>query len=130
MVERERILNDIIEYSKEQNYSTEELVKFINGLSMEVLGEKYKNSDKIYVLKNRGIIEEFDPEKVYYSLANITYKGQHCMTESEIYLAIKYLENSMKQLNRCVISTNEIRKLIAKYLEENGRTRVVNLYNA
>ena len=129
-MERERIVQDIFVYAEEQNYSTDELVKFINGLSMEVLGEKYKDSDTTYVLKNRGIIEEFDREKVYYSLSNISYKDSYCMTESEIYLAIKYLENSIKKLDRCIVSTNEIRNIIVKYLEENSRSRVVKLYNA
>ncbi len=128
-MDRKRILNDILEYSREQDYSTDDLVKFINGLTMEVLGAKYKNKDKLYVLKNRGIIEEYDSEKIYYSLANITYKQEKCMTESEIYLAIKHIEKEIKKLDRCIVTTNELREILVSYLEENGYYRVVKLYN-
>ena len=111
-----------------------ELIDFLNNvttstLDMYVNESKDIDSSKVYVLKNKGYLEEYSPEKIRYSLEGASSDAGDVayMTASDISLVISEIERHFGK--RTVIKSTEIRKWVKESLLNNGFKLVRDSYD-
>lgn len=129
-MDRNEIIQILENYINENNMNNIEIVRFIENLSLEILADKYKDRDGLFILKKAGLVEEFSKTKLYYSIANASDEAEMVLNESDINLIINSLMKYIDKLGRNVISTKELRNYISKLLKETGYDKVEKFYNS
>lgn len=129
-MDRNEILQILEKYVAENNMNNIEIVRFVENLSLDILADKYKDRDGLFILKNRGAVEEFSKTKLYYSIANASDEADMLLNEADINLIISSLTNHVDKLGRNVVSTKELRNYISKLLRETGYDKVEKFYNS
>lgn len=125
---------EILKSAKEDNKNLTELIEFLNELTTYTLDIYVKeseniNSNSVYILKNKGYLEQYNSDKLRYSLEGASAEAGDVayMNSGDISLIINEVEKNFN--NRIVIKSTEIRKWVKDSLEKNGFKKVKESYD-
>lgn len=117
-------------YFKDKDTSIEEIVREIDKLKIDVVKEYLNDSenDNIYVIKRSGNLEKFNPDKITRSIKNAADSNKQQLNTSDIEILMQDVDKSMKELNRKVFRTDEIKEFVKKALTEEGYSQIYDSY--
>lgn len=117
-------------YFKDKDTSIEEIVREIDKLKIDVVKEYLNDSenDNIYVIKRSGNLEKFNPDKITRSIKNAADSNKQQINTSDIEILMQDVDKSMKELNRKVFRTDEIKEFVKKALTEEGYSQIYDSY--
>lgn len=117
-------------YFKDKDTSIEEIVREIDKLKIDVVKEYLNDSenDNIYVIKRSGNLEKFNPDKITRSIKNAADSNKQQLNTSDIEILMQDVAKSMKELNRKVFRTDEIKEFVKKALTEEGYSQIYDSY--
>lgn len=117
-------------YFKDKDTSIEEIVREIDKLKIDVVKEYLNDSenDNLYVIKRSGNIEKFNPDKITRSIKNAADSNKQQINTSDIEILMQDVDKSMKELNRKVFRTDEIKEFVKKALTEEGYSQIYDSY--
>jgi len=117
-------------YFKDKDTSIEEIVIEIDKLKIDVVKEYLNDSenDNLYVIKRSGNIEKFNPDKITRSIKNAADSNKQQINTSDIEILMQDVDKSMKELNRKVFRTDEIKEFVKKALTEEGYSQIYDSY--
>lgn len=117
-------------YFKDKDTSIEEIVREIDKLKIDVVKEYLNDSenDNLYVIKRSGNIEKFNPDKITRSIKNAADSNKQQINTSDIEILMQDVNKSMKELNRKVFRTDEIKEFVKKALTEEGYSQIYDSY--
>lgn len=117
-------------YFKDKDTSIEEIVREIDKLKIDVVKEYLNDSenDNLYVIKRSGNIEKFNPDKITRSIKNAADSNKQQINTSDIEILMQDVDKSMKELNRKVFRTDEIKEFVKKSLTEEGYSQIYDSY--
>lgn len=121
---------EVLKYFESQGYDINEIAAEIDNLKVEVIRDFLKKSDddKIYVIKRSGNLEEYIPEKIARSIKNAADRNGKQITSSDVEILIKDIEKSMKEMNRKVFRTDEIKEFVKEALVSEGYSQIYDSY--
>lgn len=126
---REMIIDNIREYIKENDLNDLETAKFLSDIRIDIMYGRCRDRDGIFVLKNKGTLEDYDKEKIYNSLASASdYTGEK-MTSSDINIIIRALDRKIEESERNLVPTWTLRSWITDELDKSGFRTVEKQYN-
>lgn len=117
-------------YFKDKDTSIEEIVREIDKLKIDVVKEYLNDSenDNLYVIKRSGNLEKFNPDKITRSIKNAADSNKQQLNTSDIEILMQDVDKSMKELNRKVFRTDEIKEFVKKALTEEGYSQIYDSY--
>ena len=117
-------------YFKDKDTSIEEIVIEIDKLKIDVVKEYLNDieNDNIYVIKRSGNIEKFNPDKITRSIKNAADSNKQQINTSDIEILMQDVDKSMRELNRKVFRTDEIKEFVKKALTEEGYSQIYDSY--
>lgn len=117
-------------YFKDKDTSIEEIVREIDKLKIDVVKEYLNDSenDNLYVIKRSGNLEKFNPDKITRSIKNAADSNKQQINTSDIEILMQDVDKSMKELNRKVFRTDEIKEFVKKALKEEGYSQIYDSY--
>lgn len=120
----------LLEEFESQGYGINEIVAEIDKLKVDVVRDFLKKSgdDKVYVIKRSGNLEEYIPEKIARSIKNAADRNGKQITSSDVEILIKDVEKSMKEMNRKVFRTDEIKEYVKNALVSEGYSQIYDSY--
>ncbi len=120
----------VLEELEGQGYGINEIVAEIDKLKVDVVRDFLKKSgdDKVYVIKRSGNLEEYIPEKIARSIKNAADRNGKQITSSDVEILIKDIEKSMKEMNRKVFRTDEIKEYVKNALVSEGYSQIYDSY--
>lgn len=120
----------VLEEFEGQGYGINEIVAEIDKLKVEVVRDFLKKSgdDKVYVIKRSGNLEEYIPDKIARSIKNAADSNNKQITSSDVKILIEDIEKSMKDLNRKVFRTAEIKEFVKEALVNEGYSQIYDSY--
>lgn len=122
--------NIVNEYLKDKNYNIDQLSDEIDKLKIDVIKNYLDNSssDKTFVIKRSGNIEEYSFDKLIRSIKNAADENKQQLNTSDIEILIKDVEKSMKERNRKVFRTDEIKEYVKNALVNEGYSQIYDSY--
>ena len=122
--------NIVNEYLKDKNYNIDQLSDEIDKLKIDVIKNYLENSssDKTFVIKRSGNIEEYSFDKLIRSIKNAADENKQQLNTSDIDILIKDVEKSMKERNRKVFRTDEIKEYVKNALVNEGYSQIYDSY--
>lgn len=122
--------NIVNEYLKDKNYNIDQLSDEIDKLKIDVIKNYLDNSssDKTFVIKRSGNIEEYSFDKLIRSIKNAADENKQQLNTSDIDILIKDVEKSMKERNRKVFRTDEIKEYVKNALVNEGYSQIYDSY--
>ena len=122
--------NIVNEYLKDKNYNIDQLSDEIDKLKIDVIKNYLENSssDKTFVIKRSGNIEEYSFDKLIRSIKNAADENKQQLNTSDIEILIKDVEKSMKERNRKVFRTDEIKEYVKNALVNEGYSQIYDSY--
>ena len=122
--------NIVNEYLKDKNYNIDQLSDEIDKLKIDVIKNYLDNSssDKTFVIKRSGNIEEYSLDKIIRSIKNAADENKQQLNTSDIDILIKDVEKSMKERNRKVFRTDEIKEYVKNALVNEGYSQIYDSY--
>lgn len=120
----------VLEELEGQGYGINEIVAEIDKLKVDVVRDFLKKSgdDKVYVIKRSGNLEEYIPEKIARSIKNAADRNGKQITSSDVEILIKDIEKSMKEMDRKVFRTDEIKEYVKNALVSEGYSQIYDSY--
>lgn len=120
----------VLEELEGQGYGINEIVAEIDKLKVDVVRDFLKKSgdDKVYVIKRSGNLEEYIPDKIARSIKNAADSNNKQITSSDVDILIEDIEKSMKDLNRKVFRTDEIKEFVKEALVSEGYSQIYDSY--
>lgn len=117
-------------YFKDKDISIEEIVREIDKLKIDVVKEYLNDSenDNLYVIKRSGNLEKFNPDKITRSIKNAADSNKQQINTSDIEILMQDVDKNMKELNRKVFRTDEIKEFVKKALKEEGYSQIYDSY--
>lgn len=117
-------------YFKDKDTSIEEIVREIDKLKIDVVKEYLNDSenDNLYVIKRSGNLEKFNPDKITRSIKNAADSNKQQINTSDIEILMQDVDKNMKELNRKVFRTDEIKEFVKKALKEEGYSQIYDSY--
>lgn len=121
---------EVLKYFESQGYDINEIAAEIDNLKVEVIKDFLKKSgdDKVYVIKRSGNLEEYIPEKIARSIKNAADRNDKQLNSSDVKILIKDVEKSMKEMNRKVFRTEEIKEYVKNALVSEGYSQIYDSY--
>ena len=129
-MEKDKILGTIKEYIEANNLNNREIADFITNLRIDIMQDKYKDQQGLFVLKNKGIVEKYDSEKLYNSLASVSDESKVNMNSADINIIIKDVEKNIKEANRNIIPAWDLREYVTNALKKHNYEKVEKCYNS
>lgn len=126
---KEIILDNIREYIKENNFNDLETAKLLSDIRIDIMYGRCIDREGIFVLKNKGTLEEYDKEKIYNSLANASDYAGEKMTSSDINMIIRALDRNIEESGRNLVPTWDLRSWITEELGKSGFETIGSQYN-
>jgi hypothetical protein len=80
------------------------------------------------VIKRSGNLEEYIPEKIARSIKNAADRNDKQLNSSDVKILIKDVEKSMKEMNRKVFRTDEIKEYVKNALVSEGYSQIYDSY--
>lgn len=122
--------NIVNEYLKDKNYNIDQLSDEIDKLKIDVIKNYLDNSssDKTFVIKRSGNIEEYSFDKLVRSIKNAADENKQQLNTSDIDILIEDVEKSMKERNRKVFRTDEIKEYVKNALVNEGYSQIYDSY--
>lgn len=122
--------NIVNEYLKDKNYNIDQLSDEMDKLKIDVIKNYLDNSssDKTFVIKRNGNIEEYSFDKLIRSIKNAADENKQQLNTSDIDILIKDVEKSMKERNRKVFRTDEIKEYVKNALVNEGYSQIYDSY--
>lgn len=122
--------NIVNEYLKDKNYNIDQLSDEIDKLKIDVIKNYLDNSssDKTFVIKRSGNIEEYSFDKLIRSIKNAADENKQQLNTSDIDILIEDVEKSMKERNRKVFRTDEIKEYVKNALVNEGYSQIYDSY--
>lgn len=122
--------NIVNEYLKDKNYNIDQLSDEMDKLKIDVIKNYLDNSssDKTFVIKRSGNIEEYSFDKLIRSIKNAADENKQQLNTSDIDILIKDVEKSMKERNRKVFRTDEIKEYVKNALVNEGYSQIYDSY--
>lgn len=122
--------NIVNEYLKDKNYNIDQLSDEIDKLKIDVIKNYLDNSssDKTFVIKRSGNIEEYSFDKLVRSIKNAADENKQQLNTSDIDILINDVEKSMKERNRKVFRTDEIKEYVKNALVNEGYSQIYDSY--
>lgn len=122
--------NIVNEYLKDKNYNIDQLAEEMDKLKIDVIKNYLDNStsDKTFVIKRSGNIEEYSFDKLIRSIKNAADENKQQLNTSDIDILIKDVEKSMKERNRKVFRTDEIKEYVKNALVNEGYSQIYDSY--
>lgn len=120
----------VLEELEDQGYGINEIVAEIDKLKVDVVRDFLKKSgdNKVYVIKRSGNLEEYIPDKIARSIKNAADSNNKQITSSDVDILIEDIEKSMKDLNRKVFRTDEIKEFVKEALVSEGYSQIYDSY--
>ena len=78
--------------------------------------------------KSSGNLEEYIPEKIARSIKNAADRNDKQLNSSDVKILIKDVEKSMKEMNRKVFRTDEIKEYVKNALVSEGYSQIYDSY--
>ena len=124
------LTNLVIDYFKDKDKTLEEIVKDIDDLKINVVKQylDQTDNDKVYVIKRSGNIEEYSSDKITRSIKNAADENNQQLTSSDVGIIIQDVEKSMKDKNRKVFRTYEIKDFVKSALVSEGYSKIKDSY--
>ena len=121
---------EVLKYFESQGQDINEIAAEIDNLKVEVIRDFLKKSgdDKVYVIKRSGNLEEYIPEKIARSIKNAADRNDKQLNSSDVKILIKDVEKSMKEMNRKVFRTDEIKEYVKNALVSEGYIQIYDSY--
>ena len=121
---------EVLKYFESQGQDINEIAAEIDNLKVEVIRDFLKKSgdDKVYVIKRSGNLEEYIPEKIATSIKNAADRNDKQLNSSDVKILIKDVEKSMKEMNRKVFRTDEIKEYVKNALVSEGYSQIYDSY--
>lgn len=121
---------EVLKYFESQGQDINEIAAEIDNLKVEVIRDFLKKSgdDKVYVIKRSGNLEEYIPEKIARSIKNAADRNDKQLNSSDVKILIKDVEKSMKEMNRKVFRTDEIKEYVKNALVSEGYSQIYDSY--
>ncbi len=126
---REKILENIREYISKNKLNDLETAKLLSDIRIDIMYERCKDRDGIFVLKNMGTLEEYDKEKIFNSLASASDYAGEKMTSADINIIIRTLERKIEESGRNLVTTLDLRTWITNELNNSGFKKIEEQYN-
>lgn len=122
--------NIVNEYLKDKNYNIDQLSDEMDKLKIDVIKNYLDNSssDKTFVIKRSGNIEEYSFDKLIRSIKNAADENKQQLNTSDIEILIEDVEKSMKERNRKVFRTDEIKEYVKNALVNEGYSQIYDSY--
>lgn len=120
----------VLEYFEGQGYGINEIVTEIDNLKIDVVRDflDKANDDKVYVIKRRGNLEEYNADKVIRSIKNASDRNGKQINTSDVEILIKDVEQNMKDMKRKVFRTDEIKEYVKNALVNEGYSQIYDSY--
>lgn len=128
-MDRKTILDSIKQYIDENNFTDREISEYLENIKIDVFNYLFKDKEGQYVLKKKGTVELFDKDKIYNSLASSSDSIGETMPASDIKIVVSDVEKDIKNLNRKIVTTIELRNFVTNSLKENRYTELEKHYN-
>ena len=127
MSELSKIVND---YFKDKDYTLDELANEIDNLKIDVVKNYLENSDedKTFVIKRIGTIEQYSFDKIARSIKNAADGNKQQLNSSDVEILKKDVEKSMKERERKVFRTDEIKEFVKNALVGEGYSKIYDSY--
>lgn len=118
------------EYLKDKNYNIDQISNEMDKLKIDVIKNYLDNSDsdKTFVIKRSGNMEEYSFDKLIRSIKNAAYENNQQLNTSDIEILIKDVEKSMKERNRKVFRTDEIKEYVKNAMVNEGYSQIYDSY--
>lgn len=94
MTSREEFIKCIKNYIVENNIPVDEVFDQLQEIKVQVICEMMKE-DGQFVLKSKGTVEAFDPERLYYSIANASDSTKKSMTAADINAIVRGVRRTL-----------------------------------
>ena len=122
--------NIVNEYLKDKNYNIDQLSDEMDKLKIDVIKNYLDNSasEKTFVIKRSGNIEEYSFDKLIRSIKNAADENKQQLNTSDIEILIKDVEKSVKERNRKVFRTDEIKEYVKNALVNEGYSQIYDSY--
>ena len=120
----------LLEEFESQGYDINQMAREIDKLKIEVVRDFLKKSDDntVYVIKRSGNLEGYIPDKITRSIKNAADRNGKQINSSDVEILIKDVEKSMKEMDRKVFRTDEIKEYVKNALVSEGYSQIYDSY--
>lgn len=118
MIDRKKIVENTKNYLLENRVDKKEALQILDDIKIDVM-EAYVLQG-FYVLKKKNLLQKFNHDKLYNSIANASDEIGKPMTKSDIESVIKRVNKYQEETGKNLISAVKIREIVVNTLEEYG----------
>lgn len=120
------IVKNILDYLREENIKPADTPKEIRKILNEVYSEIF--TDGIFVIKKDLRVENFQEDKMFYSIANASDTCGMPLTESDIRNIISNVKHLVREDGNYSVSTGELRDIVIDELNKSNYGKVADCY--
>lgn len=120
----------VIDYFKDHDYEVKDMVTELDNLKIEVIQEFIEKGDEVYVLKKTGAIEPYIQDKILTSIRNAAESNNQQLNTSDLNVILSDVSKSMKEMDRKIFRTDEIKEYVKKALTSEGYSQIYDSYSS
>lgn len=120
----------ILDYFGSEDMEINQIMTEIDNAKIDVVKEYLdrQGNDSVYVIKKSGTIEQYNQDKILRSIKNAAdEKGQQLNT-SDLNVILEDIAKSMKDMDRKVFRTDEIKEYVRRSLIDEGFSQIYDSY--
>lgn len=121
----------ITDYYKDKDQDINDILSDLDKAKIDIVRYFLENSDddKVYVIKRSGNLEEYTRDKIVRSIKNAADRNKQQLNSSDVNIIMDDVEDSMKDLNRKVFKTSEVKQFVKTALKEEGYSQIYDSYD-
>ncbi len=121
----------ITDYYKDKDQDINDILSDLDKAKIDIVRYFLENSDddKVYVIKRSGNLEEYTRDKIVRSIKNAADRNKQQLNSSDVNIIMDDVEDSMKDLNRKVFKTSEVKQFVKTVLKEEGYSQIHDSYD-
>lgn len=122
----------IYDYFKENDLELDQIMTEIDNVKIDLVHDylEDQNEDSAFVIKRSGSVERFDKDKILRSIKNAADQNNQQLNTSDIEVIFDDIEKHMKNAERKVFRTDEIKEYVKKTLTEEGFSQIYDSYSS
>ncbi|MDO5690011.1 MAG: ATP cone domain-containing protein [Tissierellia bacterium] len=124
----EKLVREVADFLNKEGIPDTRIMSFLEKMRMDILNERVKDSDSLFVLKRKGWIEEFNEEKLSANLATASDNIKQSLTDSELQMIIKGLKDKIRTDGKKVVPSGDILSYVEEILSDLGYERIREYY--
>lgn len=126
--EKNTIVECLLKYINDHQMDNNDIGSFIESLKVDLLNIRLEKEKGLFVLKRRGGLQRFDPDKLKFNIASVSDSIKQPLNESDMLDIVRIVEKKLKAEHVKVVTSYHILETVLSTMKEEGFTSLSDVY--